>query len=71
MAHIRQSRPDCGLGFHVKVLKTFQAVPVSPGSGEERSRKTEKKEEDKYTEAARSWAMAASQVRASRWCAAT
>ena len=23
MAHIRQSRPDCGLGFQVKVLKFF------------------------------------------------
>ena len=23
MAHIRQSRPDSGLGFQVKVLKTY------------------------------------------------
>jgi hypothetical protein len=27
LAHIRQSRPDSGLGFQVKVLKTFQVVP--------------------------------------------
>jgi len=34
MAHIRQSRPDSGLGFRVKVLKIFQVVPSSLGSGE-------------------------------------
>ena len=33
MAHVRQSRPDSGLGFLVKVLKRFQAVPFSLGSG--------------------------------------
>jgi len=33
MAHIRQSRPDSGLGFQVKVLKTFQVVPSSLESG--------------------------------------
>ena len=33
MAHTRQSRPDSGLGFQVKVLKTFQVVPSSLGSG--------------------------------------
>jgi len=27
MAHTRQSRPDSGLGSHVKVLKTLQVVP--------------------------------------------
>jgi hypothetical protein len=27
MAHIRQSRPDSGLGFQVKVLKLFKGVP--------------------------------------------
>ena len=27
MARIRQSRPDFGLGFQVKVLKSFQIVP--------------------------------------------
>ena len=27
MAHIKQSRPDAGLGFQVKVLKSFQVVP--------------------------------------------
>ena len=32
MAHIRQSRPDSGLGFQVKFLKTFN-VPSSLGSG--------------------------------------
>ena len=26
-AHIRQSRPDFGLGFQVKVVKTFEVVP--------------------------------------------
>ena len=26
-AHIRQSEPDCGIDFQVKVLKTFQVVP--------------------------------------------
>ena len=35
MAHIRQSRPDYGLGFQVKVLRTFQVVPFSLGSGSE------------------------------------
>ena len=33
IAHIRQSRPDSGLGFRVKVLKTFEVVPSSLGSG--------------------------------------
>ena len=32
MAHMGQSRPDHGLGFQVKVLKTFQVVPSSLGS---------------------------------------
>ena len=32
-AHIRQSRPDSGLGFQVKVLKLVEAVPCSLGSG--------------------------------------
>ena len=32
MAHIRQSRPDSGLGFQAKVLETFSAVPSSLGS---------------------------------------
>ena len=32
MAHLRQSRPESGLGFQVNVLKTFQAVPSSLGS---------------------------------------
>ena len=27
MAHIRQSMPDCGLGFQVNVLKTFDVFP--------------------------------------------
>jgi hypothetical protein len=31
LAHIRQSRPDSGLGFQVKVLQTFQVVPSSLG----------------------------------------
>ena len=29
MAHIRQSRPDSGIVFEVKVLKTLQVVPSS------------------------------------------
>ena len=33
MAHIRQSRPDYGLGVQSKVLKTFQNCPSLPGSG--------------------------------------
>ena len=33
MAHIRHSRPDSGLVFHVKPLKTFQGVSSSLGSG--------------------------------------
>ena len=33
MAHTRQSRPDSGLGFQVKVDQTFQVVPSSRGSG--------------------------------------
>ena len=32
MARIRQSRPDSGLGFQLKVLKTFQLVLLSRGS---------------------------------------
>ena len=35
MAHIRQSRPDYGLGFEVEVLTTFEVVPFSLESGEE------------------------------------
>jgi len=33
MAHIRQSGPDAGLGFQVKVVKAFQVAPSSLGSG--------------------------------------
>ena len=33
VAHIRQSRPDSGLGFQGKPHKTFQVVPSSPGGG--------------------------------------
>ena len=33
MAHIRQSRPDYGLGLQVKVVKTVKVVPFSLGSG--------------------------------------
>ena len=33
MAHIRQSRPDSGLGFRVQFLNTFQVVPSLLGSG--------------------------------------
>ena len=29
MAHVGQSRPDCDLGFQVKILKIFQVVPSS------------------------------------------
>ena len=29
MAHVKQSKPDSGLGFQVKVLKTFQVAPCS------------------------------------------
>ena len=34
MAHMRQSRPYSGLGFPVRVLKTFQVGPSSLRSGE-------------------------------------
>jgi len=32
MAHVRQSRPDSGLDFQVKVLKTFAGAPSSLGN---------------------------------------
>ena len=32
-AHVRQPRPDSGLGFQVEVLQTFQAVTFPLGSG--------------------------------------
>ena len=33
MAHVRQSRPGSGLGFHVEDLKTFGSVPSALRSG--------------------------------------
>ena len=33
VAHIRQSRPDSGLGFQVQVLETYERVPSSLGKG--------------------------------------
>ena len=33
MAHVRQSRPDSGLGFQVKILKMVSMVPYSFASG--------------------------------------
>ena len=33
MAHTRQLRPDSGIGFQVNVLKVFEGVPSSLGSG--------------------------------------
>jgi hypothetical protein len=36
MAHIRQSTPDCNLGFKAKALKTFEVVPTWLGSGRQR-----------------------------------
>jgi len=33
MAHIRQSQPDHGLGFQVKVLERLEVVLFSLGSG--------------------------------------
>ena len=57
MAHIRQSRPDSGLGLQGKGLQTFQVT--SPGSGGaakvggeiEREREREKeREEEKVRE---------------------
>ena len=32
MAYVIQSRPDCGLDFMTKVLKSFKVVPSSLGS---------------------------------------
>ena len=40
MAHVRQSRPDFGLGFQANDFNTFEVVPFSLGSGL-RSRVTE------------------------------
>ena len=37
MAHIRQSRPDSGLDFQVKILKTFKVDPSSLGIGKDRN----------------------------------
>jgi len=37
-AHIRQSRPESGLGFQVSVVETFQVVPSSLGGGARRFR---------------------------------
>ena len=34
VAHIRQSRPDSGLGLHAKVLTALYGVPASVGSGQ-------------------------------------
>jgi len=36
MAHIRQSRPDSGLGLQIRVFKIFEGVPSSRGRGAER-----------------------------------
>ena len=33
VAPIRQSRPDSGLGFQVRVLETISVVPSSLGNG--------------------------------------
>ena len=33
MAHIRQSRPDSGLGFQIKFIKNLLVVPSSLGIG--------------------------------------
>ena len=33
MAHVGQSRPDCGLDFKVKVIKKKTGAPSSLGSG--------------------------------------
>ena len=38
-AHARQSRPDSGLGFQVKVVEIFEGVPSSRGSGGEKESK--------------------------------
>ena len=34
MAHVRQSRPDSGLAFQVKVVKILLVVHFSLGSGD-------------------------------------
>ena len=39
MAHIRQSRPDSGLGVQVEAIETFQVVLSSPGSSRGHLRK--------------------------------
>ena len=54
MAHIRQSRPYCGLGFQVKVHKAFQVAPSSLRSGGggcmPRSRSREREEGERERE---------------------
>ena len=42
VAHLRQSRPDYGLGFQVKFLKTFQVVPFSFATPVRRERKRDR-----------------------------
>ena len=37
MAHIRESRPDIGLGFKAKVLQTIEGVPFLHGNGPQTS----------------------------------
>ena len=39
-AHIRQSRPNSALGFHLKVLETFELLSSSLGSGTRVRRRT-------------------------------
>ena len=36
IAHTRKSRQDSGLGFQVKVLKTFKVIPSALGNGRKR-----------------------------------
>ena len=41
MAHVRQSRPDSGLGVKVQLLKTVCGVLCSLGSGDQLSRESD------------------------------
>ena len=42
IAHVRQSRPDPGLGLLVKFIKIFQVVAYSVGGGSEKQLRVRK-----------------------------
>ena len=46
MAHVRQSRPDSGLGFQAKVLKYLKLSPLRSEAARENGRRGGRPEED-------------------------